>query len=83
MCGIVISPLAIDDEGVGIAVDEVPREGKANEALLDILSDLLDLKKRQVSLERGHKSRSKVFLIEGISPEELHSKLHSKLVDQE
>lgn len=46
-------------------------EGKANAALIAYLAEILDLHPRQITLERGAKSRDKVVQIEGITLEEV------------
>jgi len=48
-----------------------PVEGKANEALLDYLASCLGLRKRQIHLQSGQKSRHKIVLVEGVTREAL------------
>jgi len=50
-----------------------PTEGRANKALLRFIADKMEVPLRQVSLERGTKSRSKVVAITGstMNPESL------------
>jgi len=50
-----------------IAVNAPPSEGRANEALIAYLAKLLSLPKNAVMLTAGVSSRSKVFLLHGIS----------------
>jgi uncharacterized protein (TIGR00251 family) len=50
-----------------IAVQAPPLEGRANEALIAFLARTFDLPKSSVKLVSGDLSRSKVFLLEGIS----------------
>lgn len=52
-----------------IAVHAPPIEGRANEALVAFLAEIFDLPKRAVELQSGQLSRSKVFLIRGVSIE--------------
>eukprot|EP00271_Cylindrocystis_brebissonii_P002146 TRINITY_DN1251_c0_g1_i1.p1 TRINITY_DN1251_c0_g1~~TRINITY_DN1251_c0_g1_i1.p1 ORF type:complete len:206 (-),score=23.90 TRINITY_DN1251_c0_g1_i1:332-949(-) len=60
---------AITDLGsrVGVAIDAPAREGEANSALLELMAQVLGVRKRQVSLGLGGKSREKVVLVEGLS----------------
>ena len=44
-----------------VAIDAPAREGEANAALSDFLAETLKVKKRQVTLRSGGKSREKVF----------------------
>ena len=42
-------------------------EGKANAALIEFLAETLHLRPRQITLERGDKSRDKIIHVEGMS----------------
>jgi uncharacterized protein (TIGR00251 family) len=46
-------------------------EGNANAALVEFLAEILGLRARQITLERGDKSREKVVQVEGITKEEV------------
>jgi uncharacterized protein (TIGR00251 family) len=50
-------------------------EGKANAALIEFLAESLHLRSRQITLERGDKSRDKIVHLEGITKEEIKSRL--------
>jgi uncharacterized protein len=50
-----------------IAVQAPPVEGRANEALIDFLAETFALPKSAVILVAGGLSRSKVFLLRGVS----------------
>jgi len=58
-----------------IAVQSPPIEGKANAALIDFLSKLFAIPKSKVELLTGHSSRSKVFLLHGITHTQVEVKL--------
>lgn len=49
--------------GLHIYVNAPPLEGKANEAVIKALTEFLKVKKYQISLIRGRKSKQKVFKI--------------------
>ena len=51
---------------VKIKLRAPPVEGRANEALVEFLSEQLDLPRRAISLERGETSRQKLLRIEGL-----------------
>jgi uncharacterized protein (TIGR00251 family) len=53
-------------------------EGKANAALRAFLAEELRISERRIVLERGQKSREKVIRIEGLSEEEVRSRLFSE-----
>jgi uncharacterized protein (TIGR00251 family) len=46
-----------------IAVHAPPIEGRANEALIEVLADLFSLSRKNVVIVSGASSRSKVFLL--------------------
>ena len=48
-----------------VHVSEPPLEGRANMAILLTLADYLQVKRSQVRLARGEKSKQKVFEVEG------------------
>lgn len=52
-----------------IAVQAPPVDGKANSALIEFLADKFDVAKSYVELVSGELSRSKVFLVMGVSLE--------------
>ena len=58
-----------------IAVPAPPVEGRANSALIAFLADTFDLPKHKVELVTGELSRSKVFLLRGVSLEEIDALL--------
>ena len=58
-----------------IAVQAPPIGGRANEALIAFLAKTFDLPKSSVALVSGALSRSKVFLLRGITIEQVQEKL--------
>jgi uncharacterized protein len=58
-----------------IAVTAPPEDGRANQALVEVLRETLDLKRSQVELLSGQTSREKKFLIRGLSRTELEARL--------
>lgn len=50
-----------------IAVHAPPIEGRANEALIAFLADTFSIPKSSVELVNGELSRSKVFLLRGVT----------------
>jgi uncharacterized protein (TIGR00251 family) len=55
------------DAQLKIAVQAPPIEGRANSVLIAFLADFFDVPKNRVELVNGALSRSKVFLLHGIS----------------
>ena len=52
-----------------------PVEGEANEALVKFLARALGVAKSAVSVQRGGQSRTKILLVEGLSEDEVKSRL--------
>ena len=50
-------------------------DGKANAALQKYLAELLNLKRRQITIKLGEKSRHKVIFIEGLTAAEAEKRL--------
>ncbi|BFG35222.1 hypothetical protein CerSpe_214960 [Prunus speciosa] len=59
-------PTSIRDEALGVQIDAPAKDGEANAALLDYISSVLGVKRRQVSIGSGSKSRDKVVIVEEI-----------------
>ena len=58
-----------------IAVQAPPVEGRANEALVAFLAKTFEIPERFVELMSGELSRSKVFLLTGVTIQQARSKL--------
>ncbi len=58
------------DNGITVRVKALPLEGRANDELLDYLSDLFNIKRSAIRIVRGEKGRRKVLSVP-ISPEDL------------
>jgi uncharacterized protein (TIGR00251 family) len=58
-----------------LAVTAPTDQGKANKALIELLAETLGLKRSQVELLKGDKSRDKRFLICGLGLAELQNRL--------
>jgi uncharacterized protein (TIGR00251 family) len=64
-----------------LAVTAPPEDGRANAALIELLSDLLGLRRSQVELLGGATSRDKRFLIRGLGMAMLQARLAELLSD--
>lgn len=58
-----------------VAVTAPPEDGRANQALLELLREELGLKRSQVELLSGATSREKKFLVRGLTRAELTARL--------
>ena len=64
---------------VKIAVSASPDKGKANQAIIEVLREILGVKTSQVELLSGFTSRQKRFLIRGWSKQSLEARLSNLL----
>src|SRR5262245_15833218 len=62
-----------------VAVTAPPEDGRANDALTEVLRDWFGLKRSQVELASGPTSRNKQFLIRGLTPDQLTALVTAKL----
>ncbi len=62
-------------ERLRLRVTAPPVEGAANEAVVRLLADLLGVRRSQVTITRGVKSREKTVVVEGLSAEGLRQRI--------
>jgi len=58
-----------------LAVTAPPEGGRANEAVLELLAGLLDVKRRQLAVTRGAASRAKTIEVTGLDAGEAEKRL--------
>jgi uncharacterized protein (TIGR00251 family) len=61
----------VQDGMLKVSVTQAPEKGKANKAVIELLSKQLGLKRSQIELLSGETSHQKRFLMRGIEPAEL------------
>lgn len=78
-----IQPNASKSEVIGpfenslkIKIKAPPVDGKANKEVIEFLSDLLDVPKKNISILRGDSSRKKCVEIMGLSESEIRARLN-------
>jgi len=64
-----------------VAVSAPPADGRANDAVVELVSDLLGVKRSQVTLVRGASARSKVVEVEGMSAGAAEARLARALAE--
>jgi uncharacterized protein (TIGR00251 family) len=62
-----------------VAVTAPPEDGRANQALVELLREVLGLRRSQVELLGGQTSREKKFLIRGLTRAELEERVAALL----
>ena len=58
-----------------VTVTQAPEKGKANDAIIEVLAELLDLKRNQLRLVSGATSSQKKILVTGVSLDELQQRI--------
>ncbi|MGA2619311.1 MAG: DUF167 domain-containing protein [Thermoguttaceae bacterium] len=58
-----------------ISVTQAPEKGKANKAIAELLAERLGVPRRQIELLSGGTSSRKRFLIRGLTPAELQTRI--------
>ncbi len=58
-----------------LAVTAPPEDGRANAAVLELLAELLGVKRKQLELIVGATNRNKKLLVRGVHADELRQKL--------
>lgn len=67
-------------DALKVAVTAPPEDGRANDALIEVLHDWLGVKRSQLELLAGRSNRNKVFLVRGWTAEQLTAFLARQLV---
>jgi uncharacterized protein (TIGR00251 family) len=62
-------------EALKIALSAPPIEGRANEACIEFLANLLKVPRSSVSIASGEKSRRKVIRVQGLTAEQARKRL--------
>ncbi|XP_062856769.1 UPF0235 protein C15orf40 homolog [Trichomycterus rosablanca] len=72
----------VSSEAVGVAIAAPPTDGEANAELVRYLSKVLELKKSEITLDKGSKSREKVIKVTApISEVEVLERLNREAAD--
>jgi len=70
--------IEIGDDGLfKVRVTAVPERGKANDAVIALLSKLIGVPKRDIQIVRGHSARNKLVRVEGATAKQVIEKLSS------
>jgi uncharacterized protein (TIGR00251 family) len=72
-----------DDGSLRIRLTSPPREGRANEELVDFLAELLDVAKGRIEIVAGHRGRKKLIGVEGLLPAVVDERLRPALAKAE
>ncbi|KAL3527999.1 hypothetical protein ACH5RR_012655 [Cinchona calisaya] len=72
----------MNDEALGVQIDAPAKDGEANAALLDYISSVIGVKRRQVSIGSGSKSRDKVVIVEQVTLQSVFDAIDKALTSQ-
>jgi uncharacterized protein (TIGR00251 family) len=67
------------DDVLQVKIAAAPEKGKANRELIDFLGRVLAVKKSDISIVKGETSRNKSIEIEGMSREEIITKIRDTI----
>lgn len=67
--------LGFDDGVLRVKIGAPPVKGRANNELIEFLSELLGVGKSSVTIEKGATSRSKVIGVSGLSQDDIVNRL--------
>ena len=70
----------IDDECIEIAVHAQAQNNKANFAIIEYLSDILNVSKNSIQFETGATNRDKQISVTGMTSSEILEKLNENLI---
>ena len=62
-------------DGWRVRVAAPPERGRANEALVELLAETLDVPRNSVRVVAGHAARRKIVEVDGLEPAELQRRL--------
>ena len=71
---------SIDDECIEIAVHAQAQNNKANFAIIEYLSDILNVSKNSIQFETGATNRDKQISVTGMTASEILEKLNENLI---
>jgi uncharacterized protein len=67
------------DNQLKLRVNAPPEKGKANEAVIALLTTVLDIPRSQIEITRGHTSQRKTVMISGIKQQECTEKINQAI----
>lgn len=62
-------------DALKLSLTAPPVEGKANQACIDFFAKVLNLPRSSITIAAGHSSRNKMIRVEGLSAQEIKTRL--------
>ncbi|MFW6125814.1 MAG: DUF167 domain-containing protein [Chloroflexota bacterium] len=75
--------VGFEEDVLRVKIAAPPVKGKANRELIGFLSKLLGVSKGSITIEKGATTRRKVIAVDGLSQDEVHSRLAAHLSKKE
>ncbi len=69
----------LPDGTIRIRVTAPPIEGKANQAVIQLLARILNVRPSQIEIVAGHKGRDKIITVLNLTPQEAENRIRSHL----
>jgi uncharacterized protein len=69
----------LDNGTIKIRLNAPPVDGKANQALIEFLAKMLEVKPAQIDIIAGLTSKDKLLTITGLRPEDVQQKIMNQL----
>ena len=69
----------LNDGTIKIRLTAPPVDGKANQALIEFLADLLSVKPANIEIVAGQTGRDKLITVIGLSADEVHAKIMASI----
>ncbi|MCL2474770.1 MAG: DUF167 domain-containing protein [Chloroflexi bacterium] len=64
------------DGSLKIKLNAVPEKGQANQELMEFLSEILSVKKQDITIKSGHRSRYKIIEIGNLALSDFKAKIN-------
>ncbi len=68
-------PAGFQDDALKLRITAPPVEGRANDACVSLLAELLGVKRAQVTIIAGQSSRAKTVAVQGVRMREIASRI--------
>lgn len=68
-----------DQNEIGVQIAAPPVDGEANTELVKYMAKLLGIRKSDISLDKGSRSRNKILVISGVQKDDVMAKIISNI----
>lgn len=68
-----------EDDGIGVQISAPPVDGEANTELVKYMAKVLGIRKSEISLDKGSRSRNKVLVVNGLQKDAIITSIKSQI----